>query len=172
MINVIANLSIPIIVGAIIIYGIYRKVPVFDDFLAGVQENISVGISILPALIALMTAIGVFKASGVLDFIIKILTPILSYIHMPPELLPQALLRPMSNSGSLVFFKETLSTYGPDSFLGRAASIMQGSSETTLYVITIYFGAVGIKNIKYTLRCALFADLVCVVTSIFIASLY
>lgn len=172
MVNLIANLSVPIIVGGIILYGLYKNVPVFDEFIIGVEQNISIGIKILPALITLMTAIGVFKASGVLDFIINILTPILSYIHMPPELLPQALLRPMSNSGSLVFFKDILSTYGPDSFLGRASSIMQGSSETTLYVMTIYFGAVGIKNIKYTLQCALIADLVCVVTSIFIASLY
>ena len=171
MINLFTSVMIPLIVGFIILDGLYNEINVFDVFISGVEENIKVGVKILPSLIGLMVAIGVLKSSGFLSFLTEIISPISGFFHIPADIIPQFLLRPISSSGSLVVFKDIIDKYGPDSFISKMSSILQGSSETTFYVITIYYGAVNINKIKYTLPCALISDFVCLISSIFISSL-
>lgn len=166
-----SNMIIPVIVGLIILYGLYKKVNIFDDFINGVDENIKIGLKILPSLISLMITIGVFRASGLLDFITDLISPISNLLKIPAPVIPQFLLRPLSNSGSLVVFKDILEKYGPDSRIARLSSVLQGSSETTFYIITIYYGAINIKKTRYTVPCALICDFICFVSSIWISSI-
>lgn len=170
MIKILTSGIIPVIIGLIIIYGLYKKINIFDSFIGGIEENIAVGLKIFPSLMTLMIAIGVLKASGLLEFLTKFLLPISSYFNIPAEIIPQFLLRPISNSGSLIIFKDILATFGPDNIISKTSSILQGSSETTFYVITIYFGAININKTKYTLPCALISDFVCFVSSVWLAS--
>lgn len=167
-----SNLIIPVIVGLIILYGLYKKISIFDVFISGVEDNIKIGLKILPSLIALMTAIGVFKASGLLEFITDLISPIGDFFNIPVDIIPQFLLRPLSNSGSLVIFKDILEKYGPDSFMARLSSVLQGSSETTFYIIAIYYGAVNIKKTRYTVPCALICDFICFISSVWLSSIY
>lgn len=120
----------------------------------------------LPALVALMTAIAMFRASGAMDFIVSAAKPLASALHFPAEILPLALMRPVSGSGSLSVMESLLKTYGPDSLIGRIASVMQGSTETTFYTIAVYFGAVGVTKTRHTVPAALLAELCGLVMSI------
>lgn len=158
--NYISNFIIPAAVLGILLFGIFKKVNVFDVFLEGAKEGLEVSISILPALIGLMTCVGMFKASGGLDVITYLLAPLTEKIHFPGEVVPLALLRPISGSGALVVFEDILKNYGPDSFIGRVASVLQGSTETTFYTIAVYYSAAKITKTRHTLVCALTADMV------------
>ena len=171
MVNLINTMIIPIIIGYIILYGLYKKINVFNAFISGVEKNIKVGIKILPSLVALVVAIGVFKASGLLNFITNAVSGFSIFFNIPADIIPQAILRPISNSGSLVIFKDILDKFGPDSYISKLSSILQGSSETTFYVITIYYGAINISKIRYTIPCALISDVVCLISSVWIASI-
>ncbi len=151
---------IPVIMCAIVIYSAVKGINVFDTFLSGAKEGFSSGISILPALVALMTAVGMFKASGALDVLTYGLKPLASLLHLPSEVIPLALLRPISGSGALAIFQDIITTYGPDTFIGRVASVMQGSTETTFYTIAVYYGATKINKTRHTLPAALTGDLV------------
>ncbi len=163
---------IPAIICGIILYGFIKKINVFDAFGEGVKLGAGSVASIFPTLFALFIAISVLRASGLVDFIAQLMSPICSYLHFPSGLLPFALLRPVSGSGSLAMAADLFSAYGPDSFEGRLASVMMGSTETTFYTIAVYFGACKIKNIRYTLKTALFADLFSVVMSVIICLWY
>lgn len=149
---------IPLIVGGILVYGIVKGVAVFDVFLDGAKEGIMIAYQILPALIALMTCVGMFKASGGLDILTNLLSPVANIFSIPTETIPLALLRPISGSGALVIYEDILKNYGPDSIVGKMASVMMGSTETTFYTIAIYFGSSKITKTRYTLFCALVAD--------------
>ena len=166
-----SNMIIPVIIGLIILYGLYKKINVFDVFILGVEENIKIGLKILPALITLMITIGVFKASGLLEYITSLIFPVSNFFNIPADIIPQFLLRPLSNSGSLVIFKDILEKHGPDSFVARLSSVLQGSSETTFYIITIYYGAVNIKKTRYTVTCALICDFICFISSVWVSCL-
>lgn len=155
-----SDFIIPCAICGILCYGIYKKVNVFEVFVKGAKQGLSTGFSILPALVALMTCVGMFKASGALDVLSDALSPLVSLIHMPKEVIPLALLRPISGSGALVVFQEILKEHGPDSLIGRIASVMQGSTETTFYTIAVYYTAAKIYKTRYTLVCALSADIV------------
>jgi len=157
-----------IILGA----GLIKKVKVYDAFIEGSAEGISAMVKILPALIGLMTAVGVFRASGALDMLIWFLTPVASLLGIPAETLPLVLLRPVSGSASLALVSELLREYGPDSYIGRVVSTMMGSTETIFYTLAIYYGSVGIKNIRYTLIAALIADGAGVIASAWICALF
>ena len=155
------NLSsyiIPCVIAFLLCYGLFKKVPVFDCFIQGAKEGIQVSIQILPALVALMTCVGMFKASGALDILTDLFAPLVSAAGMPKEVVPLALLRPISGSGSLVIFEDLLKTYGADSLIGNIASVMQGSTETTFYTIAVYLSAAQITRTRYTVFCALSAD--------------
>ncbi len=153
------NYIVPAIVAAFLLYGLFKNVPVFDVFLEGAREGLSTAIHILPSLVGLMTAVGVFNASGALDLISHGLKPVAELLGLLPQVMPLALLRPVSGSGGMAIFRELLADHGPDSFVGRVASVMMGSTETTFYTIAVYYGAVNIRKTRHTLPAALGADL-------------
>ena len=161
------TLMVPLTMVLIVGYGLWKGVPVFDVFLDGAKEGLAVGARILPALVALVTAVGMFKASGGLDLVSWALEPLGNLLGLPREVLPLALMRPISGSGAMVLFQDLLQSHGPDSLVGRIASVMQGSTETTFYVIALYYGAAGIKDTRHTAPAALTSD----VTGFFLSAL-
>ncbi len=150
---------IPAIITAILVGGLLSGVKVFDLFLEGAKEGLMTAVKILPSIIGLMTAVGMFKASGALDLLANALSPVAMLMGLPQEVMPLAILRPISGSGGMVLFRDILTNHGPDSFIGRVASVMQGSSETTFYTIAIYYGAASVKKGRHTLPAALGADI-------------
>ncbi len=143
----------------IIVCGYIKKVAVFDEFLSGAWENIKVGIKILPALLGLMTAINMFKASGALTLISQFISPVTDFLGFPTECVSLALIRPVSGSGAITVYEGILKDNGPDSFVGKVASVLLGSTETTFYTIAVYFGVTKIKKTRQTLIASLSADL-------------
>lgn len=142
------------------LYAYFKKVPVYESFVDGAKDGFSTAIGIIPHLVGMMVAISVFRASGALDFFVGWMAPFLAWLQVPPEVLPLGFLRPLTGTGSLAFTTDLIKTYGPDSMIGRIASTIQGSTDTTLYVLTVYFGAVGIRNGRYALKVGLFSDVV------------
>lgn len=165
------NYLIPIIVIIILIYGLYKKVDIFDTFLLGVKEGLKSSINLFPTIFAMIIAINLLTRSGFILDITKILTPLFNKISFPAELLSLAILRPISGSASLSMLSEILSIYGPDSFIGRAASVMQGSTDTTIYIISLYFASIGVKKIKYSLVVGLLSDLISIILSVVIVTI-
>lgn len=164
--NFVSNLAMPLIILIVVFYGLKEKRNVFDDFLDGAKEGIGMVVNILPTLIGLFVAIGALRSSGIIDIIIKILNPLLSIINFPTELMPLAMLRPISGSASIAIATDIMKNYGVDTTLGMMASVIMGSTETTLYTIAIYTSCVKIKKTRFILLAALTADLVGIVTSI------
>jgi spore maturation protein B len=157
---------------AIIIYGLIKKVDIFECFLEGAKEGLGTSVSILPALVALMTCVGMFKASGVLDILTYALSPVAELLRMPREIIPLAILRPISGSGAMVIFNNILAEFGPDSYIGRVASVLEGSSETTFYTIAVYYGAIKLTKTRHTLAASLTADLTGFVMSALMVTLF
>ena len=166
IINFVSNLAMPLIILMIIIYGLKEKNKVFDTFLEGAKEGIETTYSIFPTLIGLFVAIGALRNSGVLDLIINVVNPILSVIHFPSELMPLAMLRPISGSSSIAIATDIMKNCGVDSNIGIMASTIMGSTETTLYTIAIYTSCVKIKKTRFILIAALAADIVGILTSV------
>lgn len=166
IINFVSNLAMPLIILMIIIYGLKEKNKVFDTFLEGAKEGIETTVSIFPTLIGLFVAIGALRNSGVLDLIINFVNPILSVIHFPSELMPLAMLRPISGSSSIAIATDIMKNCGVDSNIGMMASTIMGSTETTLYTIAIYTSCVKIKKTRFILIAALAADIVGILTSV------
>ncbi len=154
-----SDFILPASVCTIIIYGLFKNIDVFSTFISGAKQGIQTSINILPSIIALMVAISMFRASGALDILISVLSPLTDFLHIPKEIVPLSLLRPLSGSGSLTVFKDIITNNGPDSFIGRAASIIQGSSETTFYTIAVYYGSLKISNSRHTAFCSLIGDI-------------
>lgn len=165
------NYLIPIIVIIILIYGLYKKVDIFDTFLLGVKEGLKSSINLFPTIFAMIIAINLLTRSGFILDITKILTPLFNKISFPAELLSLAILRPISGSASLSMLSEILSIYGPDSFIGRVASVMQGSTDTTIYIISLYFASIGVKKIRYSLVVGLLSDLISIILSVVIVTI-
>lgn len=166
-----SNIIIPLIVLIIIIYGVKQKRDVYDDFIEGTKESFSMIKSLFPTFLGMFLGINLLINSGFLSFIFKFLEPFFNIIKVPVEILPLAVIRPISGSAALAILNNIFTKYGPDSFIGIMSSIMQGSTDTTFYIITLYFGSVGIKKIKYSLWVGLFADLVGIITSIVLANI-
>ncbi|MCL2578840.1 MAG: spore maturation protein [Oscillospiraceae bacterium] len=162
-----SDFVLPITLVGILGYGIFKGVDVFGEFLTGAKEGLTTVVNIVPAIIALMTCVGMFKASGALDGIVWLFSPVAAALQLPQEVVPLAILRPISGSGALVIYNDILATHGPDSFIGRVASVIEGSSETTFYTIAVYYGAVKVSKTRYTLSASLSADLVGFVMSAF-----
>ncbi len=157
--NNISNYILPIFLLIIIEFGFYKKIDVFGTFVDGAKKGFDVFLSILPSLTALFLAVQVLKSSQGIDILTKLLTPIANLLKIPAETLPLCILSPISGGGSLTVFESIISEYGADSYIGRVASVMMGSTETTFYAIAVYFGAVGVKKIRHTAFCSLCADL-------------
>ena len=168
----ISALIIPTIIMGILMYALFKKVNVYSAFVTGVKDGVKSVWSIFPALFALFIAVGAFRASGLADFLASLLSPVTDFFHFPSELLPFALLRPVSGSGSLALASDIFSRFGPDSFVGRTVSVMMGSTETTFYTVAVYFGATGTKNIRHTLKCALIADVFSMAISLMVCYWY
>ena len=162
---------VPVLFLLILIVGLLKDVKIYDTFVEGAREGITTIVKILPPLVGLMTAAGVFRASGALDTVIFVLTPVASFLGIPAEAMPLALMRPVSGSASLALVADVLKAYGPESYVGRVVSTMMGSTETIFYTLTVYYGSVGIKNIRYTLAAALFADGASVLASAWICAI-
>lgn len=166
------NYFIPIVVIIIIIYGIYKKVDIFDTFLVGVKEGMKVSINLFPTIFTMIIAISLLTSSNITHDLCNVLSGVFDKIGFPSEAFPLAMLRPISGSSSLVVLGDILSRYGPDSFIGRVASVMQGSTDTTVYIISMYFASVGIKKIKYSLVVGLLADLISIILSIVMVKMF
>lgn len=162
---------LPVLIGSILLFGYVRKVPIYGAFVDGAKGGFSTSIKLIPHLVAMVVAVSVFRASGAMDLLVKILTPLLRWLHIPAEVAPMGLLRPISGQGSLAFMIDIFQKHGPDSWLGLLASTMQASSDTTLYILTVYFGSVGIYRFRYALKVGLLSDFVSVLASVFAVSL-
>jgi len=170
--NYIIKAIIPIIVLFIVFFGAAKGVKVYECFVEGAKDGIGICLRIFPYLLAMILAVGVFRESGALDCFIRIITPFVKLIGIPPEVVPLILIKPLSGSGSLGVFAEILNKFGADSSIGRTASIIMGSTETIFYTITVYFGAVKIKKIRHTLWAALMADLIAIIMSILLVRIF
>lgn len=159
MSDLIFTMIVPGTIAAVALYGAVRKVDVYDALITGAGEGMGVLVRIVPALIGLMTAVHMLRASGALELAAEALAPVLNRVGLPSELLSLMLVRPISGSAALGVGAEVIEAYGPDSYLGRVAAVMLGSTETTFYVIAVYFGAVGISKTRYAVPAALCADL-------------
>lgn len=166
--QVISVFTIPVLFMVIVFMGMTRKVKVYESFVAGGKEGFDVFLRILPYLVAVFVAIGMFRISGALDFICAALRPLTTFIGMPPEVLPVALMRPLSGSGSMALAAEIIKAK-PNSFEAFAASNVFGSADTTFYVIAVYFGSVGIRKIRHAMIVGLFADLVGILAALAIS---
>ncbi len=162
----ISDYAIPAIFIVILCAAALKKLKSFDLFIDGAREGIDTVIKIMPSLVGLLVAVGVFKASGALEILTFLLRPVIDLLGMPPEVAPLALLRPISGSASFAFVTDIIKAFGPDSYEGRVAATMMGSTETIFYTLAVYYGSVGVKNIRYTLIAAIMADIISVIASL------
>lgn len=172
MIEFISIGIIPIMVLIIILHGYIKGVDIYSTFIEGALEGLKTTIKIMPYLIAIFIAIGIFRGSNALDMFIDLMEPITNFLRIPKEILPLVLIRPISGSGALGVVRDTISNYGPDSTVGKLASIMMGSSETIFYTLAVYFGSIGVTEYGYTTKAALLSYIVSIFISIFICNLF
>ena len=172
LISLISLWMIPIIIGFILLYATFKKVPTYETFVEGGKEGIKIAISIIPILVGMHVAISIFRAAGALDIQVESVRPAMQAIGIPAEIVPLSIIRPISGTAALGMTTDMIATYGPDSFMGRLASVLQGSTDTTLYVITVYFGAVGIKKMGDALKVGLLADVVGIIVSILVVTIF
>jgi len=160
---------IPLIIVSVVIYGMLKGVKVYECFVEGAKEGLSVCLRIFPYLLAMIVAVAVFRESKALDYVIYLVTPVVKLIGLPPELVPLVGVKPLSGSGALGIFSEILQKYGADSYIGIVASIIMGTTETIFYTLTVYYGAVNIKKIRHTLWAAIMADLTAIIMALTLA---
>ena len=171
IINFLSNLAMPLIILIIVIYGFIEKKEVFDKFIEGAKEGIKIVINIFPTLIGLFLAVGTLRSSGVLDIAIKLIEPLLHMMNFPTEIMPLALLRPISGSSSIAVATDIMKNFGVDSQIGIMAGVIMGATETTLYTIAVYSSSVKIKKTRFVLIASLTADVVGIITSVVICRL-
>jgi spore maturation protein B len=174
MAHVISQVSvwaIPVILLVIPVYGAFRKVKVYECFVEGAKEGFQVGVRIIPYLVAILVAVGMLRGAGAIDLLAGWLDPLLRRVGMPAEILPLAIMRPLSGSGSMGIVTELIKTHGPDSFISRLAATAYGSTETTFYVLAVYFGAVGVKKARHAVVAGLTADIISLIAAVFICRL-
>lgn len=150
---------IPVIILLVVSYGILHGVKVYECFVEGAKDGLSICLRIFPYLLAMLIAVGVFRFSGALNYLIAVMRPIVESVGLPGEVVPLIFIKPLSGTGALGIFTDILKQYGPDSFIGLVASIIMGTTETIFYTLTVYYGAVGIKKIRHTLWAAVVADI-------------
>ena len=169
--NQISLYAIPMIIFIIVGYAfLVKKVNVYEVFCEGAKEGFTTAIRIIPFLVAMLVAIGIFRSSGCIDIMMRVLDPVFSAIGMPGEVLPMAIMRPLSGGGATGIMNDLMLTYGPDSLIGRIASTMMGSTETTFYVLAVYFGAVSIRKTRHAVAAGLLADLAGLLTAVWICN--
>ena len=166
------NMIIPLIVLFIIIYGIYKHVNVYEEFIDGACESFGMIRHIFPCLLAMILGVNIFLKSGLIDLIYNYIKPIFILLKIPIEVFPMMIMRPISGTSTLAILNNIFELFGPDSYSGRLASVIQGATDTTFYVVTLYFGSIGIKKIRYALWAGLFADLVGIIAAIVVTKIY
>ncbi|MFC4557429.1 spore maturation protein [Virgibacillus kekensis] len=171
VITTVSTWLIPCFILIVLLVATWKKVPTYEMFVEGGKDGVKMAFSLLPFLVGMIVAISVLRSSGAMEAFIQLIGPVLTVIGVPADIVPLALVRPISGTAALGMTTELISTHGPDSFIGRLASTMQGSTDTTLYILTIYFGAVGIRRMGYALKVGLLADLVGIIASIVIVTI-
>lgn len=163
-----SNIAMPLMIIIIILYGVIERKKVFDIFLDGAKEGLGIVLNIFPTLVGLFVAIGALRSSGIIDLIVNFLTPAFNILNFPSEILPLAIIRPISGSASIAVATDIMKSFGVDSNIGLIASVIMGSTETTVYTIAVYTSSVGIKKTRFVLWAALIADFVGIITSILV----
>ncbi len=171
ILNMASYLIIPLLIVGFPLYGLIKKVPVYEVFVEGAKEGFKVAVMIIPYLVAILFAIAMFRASGAMDFLIEGLRPVLGMIGFPAEMIPMAIVRPLTGSGSAAIVLDMINQYGEDSIFVKMAATMFGSTETTFYVIAVYFGAVNIKKTRHAVPAGLIADFAALFASIWVVRL-
>lgn len=171
IIDLISDWTLPLILVIIPLWAIYKKIPLYETFINGAKEGFSIGVKIIPYLVAILVAIGMFRASGAIEMIAGLLKPALDAIGMPADVLPLAIIRPLSGSGALGIMSEISGAHGGDAFVSKMAAVMVGCSETTFYVLTVYFGSVGVSRFRHALAAGLIADIAGLAAAIFISNI-
>lgn len=162
---------LPLMIVGLPLYGLIRGVAVYEEFVEGAKEGFKVAVMIIPYLVAILFAIGMFRASGAMDFLVELLRPVLGAIGFPPEVLPMAIIRPLTGSGSAAIVADMIETFGEDSILVKIAGTMFGSTETTFYVIAVYFGAVNVKKTRHAVPAGLTADVAAMILAVYVVQL-
>lgn len=168
----ISNLILPILILTILTWGILKQQPIYEHFVDGAKEGFGVSIKIIPYLVAIIFAVTIFRASGLMDFIAKPLALLTNNIGLPTDILPIIFTRPLSGSAALGLFSELATKFDPNSYTVKLAAIIVGSSETTFYVLSVYFGSVGIVKFRYALLTGILADIIGIISAIFVAQLF
>ncbi len=171
VLNTISLYAIPALLLGIPLYGYFKKVKVYEAFVEGAKEGFDTAIRIIPYLVAMLAAIGVFRASGAMGYVVKIFSPITNLIGMPAEVLPMGIMRSLSGGGAEGMMVELFNTYGPDSLIGRMASVAMGSTETTMYAIAVYYGVVKITKVRHTLSVGLLVDAISLIAAAVITNI-
>lgn len=169
--NTVSQWAIPIIVLSILLAGAFKKIRVYEVFVGGAKEGFNVALRIIPYLVAMLVAIGIFRASGAMDMISAGLAPLLAPLGVPPEVLPMMIIMPLSGSGAQGVLAEGLKNYGPDSLIGNMLSVLNGSNETTFYIIAVYFGSVAVRNIRHALPACLIGNVAGFISAVFLCNL-
>jgi len=167
-----SDIVIPLLFAGILIIGMLKKINVFSTFTDGAKEGLQISVQILPALVGLMTCIGMLRASGAIEIFCEVFRPFSEKLGIPPEVLPLALFRPLSGSGSLSVCRQLLEEYGPDSLIGRIACVLQSSGETTFYIISLYYGSIGVSRTRHAISSALIGDFICILMSCWIVQIF
>lgn len=170
--NTLSKIIIPLFVLGIIFYGVKKRVNVYDSFLVGAKEGLVMVFHIAPTIIAMVFAVNIFLDSTFLEGILKFLVPIMNKINIPIDILPMAILRPISGTASLAIMNDIFVNFGPDSFIGRLASTLQGCTDTTIYVLALYYGSIKVSKTRYSLPVGLFADLCGIIAAFVITSIF
>jgi spore maturation protein B len=157
--NLLVIFILPVIIVGITAYGLVKRVKIYEEFVVGAKDGFDIAVRIIPYLVAILFAIGMFRASGAMDWMILGLKPVLGFFGFPAEVLPMAIIRPLTGSGSVGVLADMIATYGEDSIFVKMAGTMFGSTETTFYVIAVYFGAVGVRKTKYAVQAGIAADI-------------
>jgi spore maturation protein B len=165
-VNLLSFFVIPLILVGFPLYGLYKRVPVYESFVEGAKEGFQVAVRIIPYLVAILFAIAMFRASGAMDVLARVLSPVLGLIGFPAEVLPMAIIRPLTGSGSAGIVVDMIKQYGEDSIYVKMASVMFGSTETTFYVVAVYFGAVNIKKTRHAVPAGLTADIAAMIIAV------
>ena len=168
IVNYISSSIIPIVILGIVLYGVYEKKRVYDIFIEGAKDGINIVFNIFPTLVGIFIAVGALRSSGILDLIIDIIEPVMNQLNFPSQIIPLALIRPISGSASMGIATDIIKTYGVDSKIGTIASCIMGSTETTLYTIAVYTSCIKVKKIRFVLVASLIADIVGIVVSVII----
>jgi spore maturation protein B len=164
-------LAIPLFLVGIPLYGIIKKVPVYESFVEGAKEGFGIAVMIIPYLVAILVAIGMFRASGGLDVLADLLRPAFNLLGIDPELLPMMIVRPLTGGGSIGVLGQMAEQFGTDSMITKTAAVMFGSTETTFYVLAVYFGAVGVKRARHAVAAGLIADVAAMLLAVYVVML-